>query len=128
MIEVRELRKSFGATVAVDGVSFDVGRGETFGLLGPNGAGKSTTIGMLVGVMRPDGGTVLVNGAAKPTETAARLAIGVAPQSLSLYEELSATENLTFFARLYRLSGAKLADRVGWCSTSRSSTNARRIV
>ena len=114
MIEVRELRKSFGATVAVDGVSFDVGRGETFGLLGPNGAGKSTTIGMLVGVMRPDGGTVLVNGAAKPTETAARLAIGVAPQSLSLYEELSARENLTFFARLYRLSGAKLAERVGW--------------
>jgi ABC-2 type transport system ATP-binding protein len=114
MIKVRELRKSFGATVAVDDVSFEVGRGETFGLLGPNGAGKTTTIGMLVGVLRPDGGTVLVNGEAKPTETEARMAVGVAPQSLSLYEELTAKENLTFFARLYRLSGAKLAARVDW--------------
>lgn len=114
MIEVRELRKSFGTTVAVDGVSFDLGRGETFGLLGPNGAGKTTTIGMLVGVLRPDGGAVLVNGSSKPTETAARLAIGVAPQSLSLYEELTAKENLTFFARLYQLSGTRLAERVSW--------------
>lgn len=114
MIEVRNLRKSFGATIAVDGVSFDMGRGETFGLLGPNGAGKTTTIGMLVGVLWPDGGTVRVNGAAKPTDTAARLAIGVAPQSLSLYDELTAKENLTFFARLYRLSGARLAERVAW--------------
>jgi ABC-2 type transport system ATP-binding protein len=114
MIEVRDLRKSFGATVAVDGVSFDVGRGETFGLLGPNGAGKTTTIGMLVGVLRPDGGSVHVIGASRPTEAAARLAVGVAPQSLSLYEELSAKENLTFFARLYRLTGARLAERVGW--------------
>lgn len=114
MIEVRELRKSFGSTVAVDGVSFEVGRGETFGLLGPNGAGKTTTIGMLVGVLRPDGGSVLVNGGAKPTEAAARLAIGVAPQSLSLYEELTARENLLFFGRLYRLRGARLAERVTW--------------
>ena len=69
---------------------------------------------MLVGLLRPDGGTVLVNGRSKPTETAARLAIGVAPQSLSLYEELTAKENLTFFARLYQLSRARLAERVGW--------------
>jgi ABC-2 type transport system ATP-binding protein len=114
MIEVRNLRKSFGATIAVDGVSFDIGKGETFGLLGPNGAGKTTTIGMLVGVVWPDDGTVRVNGAAKPTESAARMAIGVAPQSLSIYEELTAKENLTFFARLYRLSGARLAERVAW--------------
>jgi ABC-2 type transport system ATP-binding protein len=83
-------------------------------LLGPNGAGKTTTIGMLVGVLRPDGGSVHVNGASRPTEAAARLAVGVAPQSLSLYEELSAKENLTFFARLYRLTGASLTERVGW--------------
>ena len=68
--------------VAVDGVSFDVRKGETFGLLGPNGAGKTTTISMLVGVLRPDGGSILVNGAAKPTQAAARLAIGIAPQTL----------------------------------------------
>lgn len=114
MIEVRELRKRFGTTPAVDGVSFAVGRGETFGLLGPNGAGKSTTIGMLVGVLRPDSGEISVNGAAKPTEAAARMSVGVAPQTLSLYEELSARENLTFFARLYRLSGARLTERVSW--------------
>ena len=63
---------------------------------------------------RPDGGTILINGAAKPTEAAARLTIGVAPQSLSLYEELNAKENLTFFARLYQLSGKRLEERVDW--------------
>jgi ABC-2 type transport system ATP-binding protein len=112
--------------VAVDGVSFDVGRGETFGLLGPNGAGKTTTISMLVGALVPDSGSVLVNGAAKPTEAAARLAIGMAPQTLSLYEELSATENLTFFARLYQLSGAKLQERVGWALEFAELADRRR--
>lgn len=114
MIEVRDLHKRFGTTTAVAGVSFEVGRGETFGLLGPNGAGKSTTIGMLVGTLRPDSGEVLVNGSAKPADAATRIALGVAPQMLSLYEELTAQENLTFFARLYSLSGAKLAERVHW--------------
>ena len=110
MIEVRELHKRFGATTAVDGVSFDIRRGETFGLLGPNGAGKSTTIGMLTGVIRPDSGTTRINGRASPTDAAARMAIGVAPQNLSLYEELSAAENLNFFGRLYRLSGDELQE------------------
>jgi len=114
MIEVRNLHKRFGATVAVEGVSFDVGRGETFGLLGPNGAGKSTTIGMLVGVLQPDGGEILVNGGAKPSHSATRLSLGVAPQTLSLYDELSAQENLSFFARLYHLAGARLTERVRW--------------
>src|SRR5262245_47753748 len=98
MIQVRELRKSFGAKVAVDGVSFEIQSGETFGLLGPNGAGKSTTIGMMTGVLAPDGGSVVVNGGARPTDSAARMQIGVAPQNLSLYEELTAQENLAFFA------------------------------
>lgn len=114
MIEVRDLHKRFGTAIAVDGVSFEVGRGETFGLLGPNGAGKSTTIGMLVGTLRPDAGDVFVNGNAKPTNAATRCTLGVAPQTLSLYEELTAQENLTFFARLYSLSGAQLAERVRW--------------
>jgi ABC-2 type transport system ATP-binding protein len=113
MIDVRDLRKSFGATIAVDGVTFDVGDGETFGLLGPNGAGKTTTISMLVGALMPDAGSVSVNGT-PPTEPAARMTIGVAPQSLSLYEELSAAENLTFFARLYGLRGAHLQERMLW--------------
>lgn len=114
MIEVRDLHKRFGPTTAVDGVSFDIRRGETFGLLGPNGAGKSTTIGMLTGVIAPDSGTTRINGTSSPTDAAARMAIGVAPQTLSLYEELTAAENVRFFARLYRLSGSELANRVDW--------------
>jgi len=114
MIEVRELRKTFGATPAVAGVSFDIRDGETFGLLGPNGAGKSTTIGMLIGAIKPDAGSVVMGGTSEPSQAAARMAIGVAPQALSLYEELSAFENLRFFARLYRLSGATLKERIDW--------------
>jgi ABC-2 type transport system ATP-binding protein len=114
MIEVRELRKSFGATAAVRGVSFEVRDGETFGLLGPNGAGKSTTIGMLTGAIRPDGGSIRVNGGPAPSNAATRLGIGFAPQELSLYEEFSAIENLVFFGRLYQLAGRALHERVGW--------------
>jgi linearmycin/streptolysin S transport system ATP-binding protein len=114
MIEVRQLQKSYGATLAVRGVSFDVRDGETFGLLGPNGAGKSTTIGMLTGATRPDGGSIRMNGGHSPAEALSRMAIGFAPQELSLYEELTAAENLTFFARLYRLAGPGLQERVAW--------------
>jgi len=112
MIEARGLRKSYGAIAAVDGVSFTIGRGETFGLLGPNGAGKTTTILLLVGALAPDEGEVLVDGAADPTRPEVRKAIGVAPQSLSLYGELTGEENLAFFGRLYGLDGRKLRERV----------------
>ncbi|MBZ5637327.1 MAG: ABC transporter ATP-binding protein [Acidobacteriia bacterium] len=112
MIEARGLRKSFGAITAVDGVSFALHRGETFGLLGPNGAGKTTTILLLVGALSPDQGEVLVNGATDPTRPGVRRAIGVAPQSLSLYGELTAEENLAFFGRLYGLRGRVLGERV----------------
>src|SRR5437870_2637537 len=114
MIVARQLRKSFGSLTAVDGVSFEVARGETFGLLGPNGAGKTTTINMLVGALRPDAGTVQVDGVADPTQPAHRLRIGVAPQALSLYAELTGEENLAFFGKLYKLSGARLRSRVEW--------------
>jgi ABC-2 type transport system ATP-binding protein len=114
MIRVENLRKSFGSLVAVDGVSFEVGRGETFGLLGPNGAGKSTTIGAMIGVQKPDAGAVTLNGNLHPADAAARLVIGVAPQTLALYEELTAQENLAFFGRLYQLRGQRLAERVAW--------------
>jgi ABC-2 type transport system ATP-binding protein len=111
-LAVRDLRKSYGATVAVDGVSFEVARGECFGLLGPNGAGKSTTINALVGAIVPDSGAVRVAGA-DPAVASTRRSIGVAPQSLALYEDFSAEENLTLFARLHGLAGAALAARVG---------------
>jgi ABC-2 type transport system ATP-binding protein len=105
------MRKAYGANVAVDGVSFEVARGECFGLLGPNGAGKSTTINALVGAIVPDAGEVRIEGA-DPAVAATRRRIGVAPQSLALYEELTGEENLALFARLHGLAGAALAARV----------------
>ena len=104
MIQVDGLHKSYGSLKAVDGVSFAIQGGETFGLLGPNGAGKTTTLSMLVGLLKPDAGTVQVDGA-DPANPETRLCIGIAPQALSLYEELSAEENLRFFAQLYGYSG-----------------------
>jgi ABC-2 type transport system ATP-binding protein len=114
MIHVQDLHKSFGPTVAVAGISFDVNAGETFGLLGPNGAGKSTTIAMLTGALTPDAGRIGINGENPPDAAATRLQVGVAPQSISLYEELTAAENLAFFGRLYDLAGNKLDERIDW--------------
>jgi ABC-2 type transport system ATP-binding protein len=115
MLTVSDLHKNFGARAAVDGVSFTLEQGETFGLLGPNGAGKSTTIHMLCGVLRPDAGQVKIDGLADPTQPKVRERLGVAPQSLSLYEDLSAEENLAFFGRCYAMPAAKLKERVDWC-------------
>ncbi|MCK6456653.1 MAG: ABC transporter ATP-binding protein [Phycisphaerae bacterium] len=112
MIRVCGLRKRYGSLVAVDGVDFEVARGETFGLLGPNGAGKTTTIHMLVGVLAPDGGTVRIDGDGDPMRAAVRRRIGVAPQALALYDDFSANENLRFFGQLYGLTGASLRDAI----------------
>jgi ABC-2 type transport system ATP-binding protein len=114
MIEVHELHKAFGQTTAVAGISFEVRAGETFGLLGPNGAGKSTTISMLTGALTPDSGQIIINGQGSPDRAVTRLAIGIAPQSLSLYEVMTAAENLAFFGRLYNLTGNLLRERVDW--------------
>ena len=100
MIQVSGLKKSYGSHVAVNDVSFEIAKGEAFGLLGPNGAGKTTTISMMIGILAPDAGTVTVAGG-DPTTPETRKHIGIAPQALSVYEELSALENLTFFAQLY---------------------------
>src|SRR5262249_22191288 len=114
MIDVHDLQKSFGATTAVAGVSFSVRAGETFGLLGPNGAGKSTTIAMLTGALAPDSGMIRLADRGAPSEPMIRRLIGVAPQTLSIYEELTALENLNFFGRMYGLASSKLAERVAW--------------
>jgi ABC-2 type transport system ATP-binding protein len=126
MIQVQDLRKSFGTNTAVAGLSFEVRPGETFGLLGPNGAGKTTTISMMIGVLRPDGGTIQVNGGAQPTDPATRRSIGVVPQSLSIYEELTALENLRFFGRLYGLHGSELHGRVDWALEFAGLADRRR--
>lgn len=112
LLEVRDLRRSFGAVQAVRGVSFTVGRGETYGLLGPNGAGKTTCISVVAGVLQKDGGQVKLDGQPVDTRTVAgRRAIGLVPQELALYPDLTGRENLAFFGRLYSLRGAELRRR-----------------
>jgi ABC-2 type transport system ATP-binding protein len=108
-----ELRKSFDDLVAVDGVSFEIGRGETYGLLGPNGAGKTTSISMIGGLLERDGGTVTVAGETMTTEsTKAKAHIGLVPQDLAIYPDLTARENLRFFGRLYAMSREMLSNRI----------------
>jgi ABC-2 type transport system ATP-binding protein len=111
-IEVERLRKTYGTLVAVDGLSFEVAAGECFGLLGPNGAGKSTTIHCVVGALKPDAGSVRIDGETDPTRPAVRRRIGIAPQPIALYEDFSAEENLQFFGKLYGMGGAVLRERV----------------
>jgi ABC-2 type transport system ATP-binding protein len=112
MLTLAEVRKSFGATRAVDGLTLEIRRGEVFGFLGPNGAGKTTTINMIVGLVTPDRGRITIGDAGSPSDPRARAAIGVAPQAIALYDEMSADENLSFFASLYGLSGRARAARV----------------
>jgi ABC-2 type transport system ATP-binding protein len=114
VLTLQGLHKRFGDRVAVDGLSLQVHRGEILGLLGPNGAGKSTTIHMAVGLVAPDQGTVDVDGRGSPRRPDVRRRLGVAPQSLALYEALTPEENLRFFARVQGLSGRALEDRVTW--------------
>jgi ABC-2 type transport system ATP-binding protein len=107
------LRKRYGELQAVDGVSFEIAEGETYGLLGPNGAGKTTTISMLVGLLRPDEGEVHVLGdRLTPSATDAKAAIGLVPQDLAIYPDLTARENLRFFGRLHGLGRDRLAERI----------------
>jgi ABC-2 type transport system ATP-binding protein len=115
MIKADNLKKRFGSTVALDDVSFEVQKGETFGLLGPNGAGKTTTIQLLCGLLKPDSGTVTLDGRTDPTLVDVRLSLGMVPQTLAIYEELSAEDNLRFFGRIYGLSGRQLKERVSNC-------------
>jgi len=112
MLSLVDVRKRFGSLTAVDGVSLTIERGEVFGLLGPNGAGKTTTISMIVGLTRPTEGAVRLDGRGDVTSAAIRSRVGLAPQSLALYDDLTGRENLAFFARLYGLAGARARARV----------------
>ncbi|MEV4066801.1 ABC transporter ATP-binding protein [Nonomuraea dietziae] len=107
------LSKRYGDLVAVHDVGFSIAPGQAYGLLGPNGAGKTTTISMLVGLLRPDTGTVLVGGvdlAREPLRAKSR--IGYVPQEIALYPELTGRENLRFFGRLFGLPRRALATRI----------------
>jgi ABC-2 type transport system ATP-binding protein len=107
-IEVKNLHKAFGETQAVVGVDFTIEPGEIFSLLGPNGAGKTTTISMITGVLPRDAGRVSVDGIDLDAGPPARRRIGLVPQTITLYQDLSARENLRFWGRMYELRGSAL--------------------
>src|SRR5574339_838147 len=112
-IEVLDLRKSFGENQAVQGVSFEVAQGEIFSLLGPNGAGKTTTISMLSCLLRPTAGDARIMGHSIRTDAmGVKAVLGVVPQEIALYEDLTARENLTFWGKMYGLRGTALKSRV----------------
>src|SRR3989441_1384177 len=109
MIECEGLTKRFGAVTAVDGISFSIAQRSIFGLLGPNGSGKTTVIRMLCGILEPTSGTGRIAGfdVARETEKIKGL-IGYMSQQFSLYDELTADENLLFHGRLYGMRGIAL--------------------
>src|SRR5579862_163131 len=114
MLQVDSLKKSYGNVVAVDGVSLRAEAGETVGLLGPNGAGKTTTVSMIAGLVRPDSGSVQIEG--RPLSGDAdpiKRRIGLVPQDLALFDELTAQANLELFAALYDLDGAAAQRAIG---------------
>ena len=112
-IRVENLQKSFGENQAVKGVSFDVEQGEIFSLLGPNGAGKTTTISMLSCLLRPDGGDArIMDHSIRTDAMGVKSVLGVVPQEIALYEDLTARENLTFWGKMYGLRGGALKSRV----------------
>jgi ABC-2 type transport system ATP-binding protein len=140
MLECRGLRRSFGDLVAVDGVGFHIDAGETYGLLGPNGAGKATTISMIAGLLERDGAVVVAGEPMTTHAVRAKAAIGYVPQDLAIYPDLSARENLVFFARLYGMPTAEakrrsrevlevtgLADRAGDPTKKYSGGMKRRL-
>ncbi|NTV35906.1 MAG: ATP-binding cassette domain-containing protein [Anaerolineaceae bacterium] len=112
-VEVKGLKKSFGNVQAVNGADFHILNGEIFSLLGPNGAGKTTSISMICGLITPDEGDAFIMGhSIRSDATAARAALGVVPQDIALYPDLSARENLNFWGKMYGLRGSLLKQRV----------------
>ena len=113
ILETKELVKKYGEVAAVDGISFDIREGEIFSLLGPNGAGKTTTISILSTLFPPTSGDAFIGGHSILREPmAVRNLIGVVPQELALYEDLTARENLNFWGQMYGLSGRNLKLRI----------------
>jgi ABC-2 type transport system ATP-binding protein len=112
-IATRDLRKKFDGRPAVDGVDLDIAPGEVFGFLGPNGAGKTTTIRMLTALIAPTAGDAWIDGLAiGHQDSAIRQRVGVLTETPGLYERMTARENLAFFARLYRVPAAEIAQRI----------------
>lgn len=127
IVQVTDLKKTFGQVTAVDGISFTLKRGEIFGLLGPNGAGKTTTIKLLVGLARPTAGRIKIKGlSAEEKLKQIQRFLGVVPDANNLYPELNGFENLCFCAALYGLGktererrAAKLLEQFGLTAAAR---------
>jgi ABC-2 type transport system ATP-binding protein len=114
VLSLHNVRLGYAGFMAVDGLCLEVAAGEVLGLLGPNGAGKSTTLSAIAGTLSPLSGEIRVNGLREPSAPLEyRRQIGLVPQELALFDELTAEQNLLFFGRLYGLSGARLHERVG---------------
>jgi ABC-2 type transport system ATP-binding protein len=114
LLRLNRLSKSFGSVRAVDGVNFEVREGEIYGLLGPNGAGKTTTLSMICGLLKPDAGEVLIQGQSFWSDPQrARRLMGVVPQEVALYEDLSGRENLEFWGRMAGLTAKAASTRAG---------------
>jgi len=109
MIKVRDLKKSFGDKIVLDKLSFSIDQNAIYGLLGPNGAGKTTTINILCNLLDADAGTISIKG--NPVSEITKPLIGIVPQEISIYQELTCKENLLFFARIYGLQGSEKAER-----------------
>jgi ABC-2 type transport system ATP-binding protein len=112
MVEATDLHKTFGDREAVRGVSLTIRAGEIYGLLGPNGAGKSTTINMLATYLAPTSGSATVAGLPITAGARVKRLIGVVPQEIALYDDMTAAENLRFFGEIYGITGSALADRI----------------
>lgn len=129
LLRVEGLSKAYGGLQAVESVSFEVGSGEIYALLGPNGAGKTTTIAMIAGLLQADQGRVLINGADFASNPAqAKSFMGVVPQEIALYEELSGRENLEFWGRIAGLSGVEARQRTTELLEALSLTDRRRLL
>ena len=113
ILEVKNLVKKYGDFTAVKGISFDIQEGEIFSLLGPNGAGKTTTISVLSTLFAPTSGDAIIGGHSVTKDAmAVRKVIGVVPQDLALYDDLTARENLVFWGQMYGLGGKTLKTRI----------------
>jgi ABC-2 type transport system ATP-binding protein len=116
MIDVRDVTKRFGNTVALDQVSFSVQRGKILGFLGPNGAGKSTTMKIITTFLAPDAGQVTVGGIdVLEQPLAVRRKIGYLPENVPLYTDMNVDEYLAFVGRARGLDGPRLDERLDWC-------------
>jgi ABC-2 type transport system ATP-binding protein len=129
-IEVRGLRKSFGAKEAVAGIDLEIATGSLAGLVGPNGAGKTTSLSMMTGLLRPDSGQVVINGLdAWADPVAVKAIIGVVTAEARLFERLSGAEMLEYAGRLRGLPAAEARSRAAQLlDVLDLAADARRLV